>query len=189
MTLDKDLGMSLWLLPPTTYKPLAALTNLTTSSFPTSSNFPNSPSFMPHITLTSSIPAPSTPLLPSLNLDSIALPTVKYGELIHGNTYFKYIYLRVQKSESLVALAKHVRGIALPDAKEFDEELYDPHLSLVYSNEILTEKKIEFVAWKTSMAIGSSQGWSGGRVALVDTRSTNVEDWKIVEQWEFPETT
>jgi hypothetical protein len=88
---------------------------------------------------------------------------------------------------SLLALAKHVRERAIPDAKPFDEGLYDPHISLVYSNEKLTEKRVEYVAWKTSMAIGDSEGWSGGRVALVDTRPSNVEEWKIIEEWSFPE--
>lgn len=75
----------------------------------------------------------------------------------------------------------------MPDGTPFDEGEYDPHMSLVYSNEAATEKRVEYVAWKTSMAIGNSTGWKGGKVALVDTSSTNVEEWKIVEEWSFPE--
>ena len=183
----KDLGLSLWLLPPESFKPSSSLTKLTSSSFPASPNFPQSPPITPHITLTSSIPASSQLLLPSLGLDSLSPPDVEFDELAHGDKYFKFIFLRIKKSKTLVTLAKYVRERLLSDAKPFEEGEYDPHISLVYSNEAATEKRVEFVAWKTSMAIGNSTGWKGGKVALVDTRSTNAEEWKIVEEWSFPE--
>ena len=72
------------------------------------------------------------------------------------------------------------------DAGKFDDAQYDPHISLVYSDLGPTEKRLEYVAWKTSMAIGNSTGWKGGKVALVDT-SSKVGDWKILEEWSFPE--
>lgn len=86
-----------------------------------------------------------------------------------------------------MSLAKYIRQSILLDTKPFDEKLYDPHISLVYSHEKQTEKRIEYVAWKTSLAIGQSSGWTGGRVVLVDTRSSDVNEWKIVEEWSFPE--
>jgi len=184
---SNNLGLSLWLMPPESFKPSSALTKLTSTSFPASPNFPQSPPITPHITLTSSIPATTQLLLPSLNLDSVSPPDVEFGELAHGEKYFKYIFLRIKKTTSLLALAKYVRERLLSDVKAFEEGEYDPHISLVYSNEAATEKRVEYVAWKTSMAIGSSTGWKGGKVALVDTRSTNVGDWKIVEEWSFPE--
>jgi 2',3'-cyclic-nucleotide 3'-phosphodiesterase len=182
----KELGLSLWLIPPEDYKPSSQLSTLTTSSFPASANFPNSPSFTPHITLTSSVPVPSDPLLPLLNLDSLPLPDVQFSELAHGDTYFKKIFLRIKKTDTLVGLAKHVRDTLLPAAPPFNAEIYDPHISLIYSDEEPTEKRVEYVAWKTSMAIGNSQGWKGGKVALVDTRSRNVNDWKVIEEYAFP---
>jgi 2'-5' RNA ligase len=182
-----NLGFSIWLMPPSSYKPTSTLTNLTTSTFPTSANFPQSPSFPTHVTLTGSIPPPPNPILPSLNLELLSPPTIKFGQLGHNDEYFKYIFLQVEKTESLVALAKYIRTYILPDSKPFDENLYDPHISLVYSSEKQTEKRIEYVAWKTSLAIGGSSGWTGGRVALVDTRSPDVNEWKIVEEWSFPE--
>jgi len=95
--------------------------------------------------------------------------------------------MRIKKTMTLLALAKYVRERLLPDARSFEETEYDPHISLVYSNEAPTEKRVEFVAWKTSMAIGNSTGWKGGKVALVDTRSRNAGEWKVVEEWSFPE--
>lgn len=184
---NKDLAMSIWLIPPESYKPAAALNRLTSISFPASANFPNSPGFQPHITLTSSVPKPSAPLLPTLNLDTLPSPEIEFAELAHRDQYFKFIFLRIKKTESLLNLAKHVRDSALPNSAPFDEAKYDPHISLVYSNEPTTEKRVEFVAWKTSMAIGNSPGWKGGKVVLVDTSSEKVQDWKILEEYAFPE--
>jgi hypothetical protein len=186
-TTQNDLGLSLWLIPPDSYKPYAALSRLTSTSFPASPNFPESPGFNPHITLTSSIPPPKSgdSLLPSLPLDRFTPPEIEFGELAHGDAYFKFIFLRIKKSASLVALAKLAREKLTGGT--FDEGKYDPHISLVYSSEESTEKRVEYVAWKTSMAIGSSQGWTGGKVVLVDTTSRNVAEWKVVEEYSFPE--
>jgi 2'-5' RNA ligase len=184
----KDLGPSLWLVPPVSFELASALSKLTTTTFPNSPNFPQSPSFPPHITLTSSIPASSQLLLPSLALESITSPEIEFGELAHGDAYFKFIFLRIKKSATLLSLVKYVREQLLPNANAFDESLYDPHISLVYSKEEPTENRVEYVARKTSMVTGSSAGWTGGKIALVDTRSSNVEEWKVVEEWTFPET-
>jgi 2'-5' RNA ligase len=181
----KALQMSIWLIPPESYKPAAALSRLTSTSFPASANFPGSPGFPPHITLTSNVPKPTDPLLPKLKLETISSPEIEFGELAHGDQYFKFIFLRIKKTPSLLALAKHIRETALPNASPFDEDQYDPHISLVYSNEPATEKRVEFVAWKTSMAIGNSRGWKGGKVVLVDTSSGTVTDWKIIEEYSF----
>ena len=183
----KELGLSLWLMPPESFKPSSALAKLTSASFPASPAFPKSPGFMPHITLTSSIPASSQLLLPSLGLDSMTPPDIEFGELAHGDKYFKFIFLRIKKTMTLMTLAKHVRERLLPDARPFDQGEYDPHISLVYSNEEPTEKRVEYVAWKASMALGNSRGWKGGTVALVDTRPTDAGDWKVVENWTFPD--
>ena len=183
---SKDLGLSLWLLPPDSFIPASDLSRLTTTTFPASPNFPQSPSFTPHITLTSSIPASSQLLFPSLNLERQSSPEIEFGELAHGTTYFKSIFLRIKKTITLLSLAKYVREMLIPDAETFDESMYDPHISLVYSNELPTEKRMEYVAWKTSMAIGNNTRWRGGKVALVDTRSSNPEDWKILEECSFP---
>ena len=183
---QQDLKLSIWLTPPESYNPGAALSRLTSTSFPASANFPGSPGFQPHITLTSRIPKPKEPLLPQLNLNTLEIPEVEYAELAHGDQYFKFIFLRIKKTSSLVQLVKHIRDTVLPNSP-FDESQYDPHISLVYSNEPATEKRVEFVAWKTSMAIGNSHGWKGGKVLLVDTSSQNASEWKVLEEYSFPE--
>jgi 2',3'-cyclic-nucleotide 3'-phosphodiesterase len=177
--------MSIWLIPPDSYKPGTALSRLTSTSFPGSANFPRSPGFPPHITLTSNVPKSSSALLPTLNLDSLATPEVEYTELAHGNEYFKFIFLRIRKTATLLELARHIRERVLPEST-FDENLYDPHISLVYSSEPSTENRVEFVAWKTSMAIANSRGWKGGKVVLVDT-SADVREWKVIEEYSFPD--
>ena len=183
----KDLGLSLWLLPPESFKPSSAVSKLTVKTFPDSPNFCQSPSFIPHITLTSSIPAPAQALLPSLKLDLLTPPEIEFGELAHGDTYFKFIFLRIKKSVTLLSLAKFVRE-QLPYASAFNDYLYDPHISLVYSNQEPTEERVKYVGQRTDAALFGSRGWTGGKVALVDTRSTNVEEWNILEEWTFPET-
>ena len=188
MTIQRnDLGLSLWLIPPGSYASTSNLSKLTTTIFPTSPNFPQSPSFLPHVTLTSFIPVAAQFTLPSLELESLPPPDVQYSELSHSDAYFKFIFLRIKKTASLLALAKHVRDRILPDARAFDEASYDPHISLVYSDEQATEARVKYVTSEMSMAIGNSPGWTGGKVVLVDTTSSNVEEWKIVDEWLFPE--
>lgn len=182
-----DLGLSLWLIPPESYHHASNLSKLTTTTFPTSPNFPQSPSFLPHISLTSFIPIASQFTLSSLELESLPPPDVQYSELAHSDAYFKFVFLRIKKTASLLALAKHVRDRIFPDAKSFDEASYDPHISLVYSDEQATEKRVKYVSSETTLALANSPGWTGGKVALVDTTSSNVEDWKIVDEWLFPE--
>ena len=182
---NKEPGLSLWLIPPESYKPASALSELTTKTFPASPEFPHSPSFTPHITLTSSIPASSQLLLPSLKLESLTPPDIEFGEITHGDRYFKFIFLRIKKTATLLSLAKYVRERLVPNGAPFDDTIYDPHISLVYSHEQATEKRVEYVAWETTTAIGDDKGWKGGRVVLVDTRSHKVEDWKVVEEWSF----
>jgi 2',3'-cyclic-nucleotide 3'-phosphodiesterase len=184
MSSEPALKLSLWLIPPESFKPASALSKLTTTTFPSSANFPSSPGFPPHITLTSRIPQPHSALLPTLNLGGLAAPEIEFSELAHGDNYFKYIFLRIRRSKSLLALVEHVRKGIFP-ADSFDAVSYDPHISLVYSNEAVTEKRVEYVAWKTSMVIGDARGWTGGKILLVDT-SGAVHDWTIVEEYVFP---
>jgi len=187
-TTQNELGLSLWLTPPDSYKPYAALSRLTSTTFPASPNFPQSPGFQPHITLTSSIPPPkpNESILPAA-LDTQLPPEIQFGEIAHGGAYFKFIFLRIKKTESLLALAKWARERFVPGQSVFDEGIYDPHISLVYSGTEATQKRVEYVALQTSMAIGDSRGWTGGRVMLVDTRAPNVGDWKVIEEYSFPE--
>ena len=85
-------------------------------------------------------------------------------------------------------MAKYLREALVQDPSTgFKEELYDPHVSLVYSEEEASEKRVEYVAWKTALAIGDSKGWKGGRIVLVDTSSRDPAEWKVKEQWSFPE--
>jgi 2'-5' RNA ligase len=122
-----------------------------------------------------------------LALSTQTPPEIEFGEITHGDAFFKFIFLRIKKSESLLALASLAREKLVPGANEVDGRIYDPHISLVYSAEEATEERVEYVAWETRMAIGESRGWTGGKVVLVDTRTPNVEDWRIVEEYVFPE--
>jgi 2'-5' RNA ligase len=188
MSSTQDRGLSLWLIPPTSYKPTPSLKKLTSQTFPASPKFPDSPAFQPHITLTSRIPTSSQLLLPSMHLEALQSPDIQFDELSQGKSYFKFIFLRIKKTHSLLALVKQVREFTVPNAEPFAEEVYDPHISLVYSSEEVTEGRLEYVASKTSLAIGESRGWIGGNVALVDTRSDDLKQWKVLEEWSFPET-
>lgn len=185
-TPSDDFGMSLWLLPPESYAPNTSLSRLTLTTFPQSPNFPGSPPFQPHITLCSRLPPSPTPLLPSLALSDLPSPDIHFDSLAHGTEYFKFIFLRIKKTASLLALARYLRETLFPGG-EFKEEEFDPHVSLVYADLEVSEKRVEYVAWKTAVAVGESQGWKGGRVVLVDTRSKVPGEWEVKEQWSFPE--
>ncbi|KAK9238475.1 2',3'-cyclic-nucleotide 3'-phosphodiesterase [Lipomyces kononenkoae] len=192
-------GLSLWLSPPPSspiYKALESLIGqLSDDLFPPSSK---APKFSPHITLTSDIPVDVDPDAVVRSVSSLASPRLQIdiGNVAYGPAYFKKIYLRIAKTPDLIQLAGESRRIhvylstndnksadkAEAMAREWQSSEYDPHLSLVYSDEwpITDNKKIDIQARLESLfdQVGTSS-WVGGRISLVKTLGP-VETWQVL---------
>jgi len=131
-------GSSLWLLPPPSH-PLSAI--LPTLIAQTSEHFHSPRRFLPHVTLTSEIPASAYGSDPQAWLDALELPClgsveVRFEQLGSENVFVRKLYIKCAKSEGLKQLAKHcrqkVQGYGEDDqARAWVDERYNPHLSLL----------------------------------------------------------
>lgn len=129
-----DPGLSLWLIPPEgshIYNTLArAINELVPSEIQPSDAAPKSE---PHLTLASRIPRQSITSDPQTWLDEIDLPAistveVRFHELATGDMYFKKLFIRCKRSDSLLQLASSFRAFS---SATVDEAQYDPHVSLL----------------------------------------------------------
>lgn len=128
-----DPGLSLWLIPPENSDIYNALKNAIDHQVPHAPGIQDAPRFEPHITLTSRIPKASVGTDPQkwldeLNLPSVSAVEVKFQELASGETFFKKLFIRCERSESLLRLVSSCRGSS---SAKTDEAQYDPHVSLL----------------------------------------------------------
>lgn len=135
-------GSSLWLLPPSTSPLHKTLTTLITHTLP--SLLPSeSPSFAPHLTLTSNIPpsvySPPTSS-PQAWLNSLPLPSassvrVRFTALRTHDVFFRRCFLEVAKGNGVEELARVARlwGVEGGDADKVEGWLrgFGPHVSLM----------------------------------------------------------
>ena len=163
---------SLWLLPPAQSTVDASLRCAIKSL---------GCSFAPHVTLASKIPL-------SLPIDDIRSSLVTYlaehrspevhiNALDTGAEFYKRIFLRCQKSASLVSLARFSVTTFVDkniDVAEWVKQ-YDPHISLIYAEKDACNDQ-ELID-RLVPATFIDQSWKGGRIQLVDT-SGSLSDWK-----------
>ena len=129
-----DPGLSLWLVPPEDSHVYNALNKAITEIVPHEAGASDSaPRFEPHLTLASRIPRQSITSDPQQWLEEIDLPTiseveVRWHELAVGDAYFKKLFIRCQRSSSLLQLASSCRVFS---SAESGEAQYDPHVSLL----------------------------------------------------------
>lgn len=128
-----DPGFSLWLVPPEgsdIYNALAkAIVNIVP---PILGSSDSAVRFEPHLTLASRIPKESI-TNPQKWLDGIELPPVaaaevQFQELAVGDAFFKKLFIRCKRAESLLRLASSCR---LYSSAKVDEAQYDPHVSIL----------------------------------------------------------
>ena len=142
------LGGSLWLVPDPEsdcFKQLSQQINSLATSNEWGVNV--APQFNPHMTITSSItdhflsPAKTKVTFPGysyLHLDELKLPypEVKAKEIVFGEEYYKRIFIRLERTESLLSLVKLLRsqfvGESEDDLNTFMDS-FDPHVSLAYA--------------------------------------------------------
>jgi len=182
-------GSSLWLLPPQSH-PLNS--KLPTLIDRTSSHFGSAHRFLPHITLTSEISASAHSPDPQAWLDALEIPlndtiAVKFHHLASEDVFFRKLYVKCEKGEGLRKLAalsrREVEGFEEEVAAKWAAETYNPHLSLLYHDNLPVNARGLDEVEKLAQSVGvdvtgqsDSGGWTGGRLVLVPTD-------KPVDQW------
>lgn len=198
-------GSSLWLVPPSGSKIEDVLSTLITKTIP--AQFPEletTPDFPPHLTLTSDVPESITENEPqewlnNLSLSTDDIPSVSFQSLDVGQQFFRKLTLSVPKAP-LQDLAARVRAVAVEKgdeaaAKQWVEETYAPHVSLLYADIEIDESKRRRVLQEVADAgirlanegfLGASKakghdGWNHGRIVLVPTWK-ELKDWTVVAE-------
>lgn len=129
-----DPGLSLWLIPPEGSDIYNALTKAIAHTVPPLLALSDlAPQFEPHLTLASRIPRQSIAGDPQKWLDELDLPSisaadVQFQELAVGSAFFKRLFIRCKRAESLLKLASSCRAYS---SAKIDEALYDPHVSVL----------------------------------------------------------
>lgn len=198
-------GSSLWLIPPSDSEIQGVLSALITTTIP--AQFPEleaTQDFPPHLTLTSNVPESVTQNEPQTWLDNLPIsledsPSVSFQSLDIGQHFFKKLTLSVPKVP-LQNLAATVRAAAVENgdeaaAKRWVDEMYAPHVSLLYADIEIDETKRRRVLQDVADAgirlanegfLGASKvkgydGWNHGRIVLVPTWK-ELKDWTIVAE-------
>lgn len=150
-------------------------------------------SFAPHVTVVSKIPL-STPiediqssLLTYFN--NHHLPDVHIKTLNTGPEFFKRIFLRCEKTDSLVLLARFSKETFVgDDDKDINTWVneYDPHVSLIYAEE--KDCNDQELIGRIDISTLVDKTWQGGKIQLVDT-SEKLSEWKIVLDFDIPNST
>lgn len=193
-------GASLWLLPPSSDSITKTLTTIIEEDVPKLLD-EGAPSFEPHITLTSdvdltNIHRPQQWLQDLISQHNSASPkpiAVEFQQIGTAQRFTKKVYIQCQKEgekhSSLRALAAICRQSSSlcgdkMEAERWVREAWDPHVSLLYSAIEVSDKDLQEVARIVNdkgVSIGEhaqTDGWSGGRVWLVDT-SKPIKDWTM----------
>ncbi|MCJ1394283.1 2',3'-cyclic nucleotide 3'-phosphodiesterase [Xylographa bjoerkii] len=182
------MALSLWLTPPPE-SPIYVHISQLISELPTADpSLKSSPAFLPHITIVSGLSQANISRLTLLNLPRDLAVSIK--SLSFGDAYFKKIYFSMERSHTLIELAKEARvklkNMSEDEARRAVETEYDPHASLVYNDVGLSgaikeavrravTEKAEQWAYNT----WEGAGWKGGQLLLVRTEGPVVQ-WKVL---------
>ncbi|KAF1996837.1 2',3'-cyclic-nucleotide 3'-phosphodiesteras-like protein [Amniculicola lignicola CBS 123094] len=191
-------GSSLWLVPLTTSPLDSFLTHLISQ---TALFFSSPHTFLPHITLTSDIDPAVYGSDPQTWLENLSFPSgenvrIKLQQMESESTFFKKLYLAVEKSNGLKDVAQVARQTvdgygSVEEAKGWVEESYRPHLSLLYHDipqvsqeDIADISKILDDVGVGLKGEGELGGWQGGKVVLVPTDKA-IKDWNPIAEREL----
>ena len=145
-------------------------------------------SFAPHVTLISKIPLSTSieEIRSSLvsYLSTHDLPNVRTLSLETGSEFFKRIFLRCEKTSSLVALARFAKETFLTGDNDINRWVneYDPHISLIYAEKEACDD--EQLIPRLDLPALIDQQWTGGLIQLVDT-TEQLSIWKTVLQFDI----
>ena len=117
-----------------------------------------------------------------------SLPDVHINTLDTGSEFFKRIFLRCQKSDSLISLARFSKQTFVNDDKDIDTWVneYDPHISIIYAEE--KDCNDQELINRIDISTLINKAWQGGRIQLVDT-SEKLSEWKTVLEFDIPNST
>lgn len=173
------MGYSLWLVPANDSVLCQKLTSIIESM---------NCSFVPHVTLTTKIPLSKSIDDIRLSLlsyfDENGLPVVQINQVDTDSQFFKRIFLRCEKTVSLLSLAQFSTENFVEQSFNYDQwlEMYDPHISLIYARpeDCDDEKLISRIDQSTLIG----QQFVGGQIQLVDT-TDELSKWKTVLQFDI----
>ena len=191
-----SLGGSLWLVPDpqsSAYHALKSKIDELSNDHVWGQNV--SLPFTPHMTITSSITAQflssskhkiEFPGYGYLHLSevSIPVPEIKVKEIVLGDVFFKRIFIRLERTESLLQLVRTLRSqfVGESDAHLDDfMENFDPHISLAYAEGFATTNLEELTLSLTTFA-KTLDLTSFQYIVLMDCRSTNINR-NTVSSW------
>lgn len=206
------LAIALWLCPKQSSQIYETLNSLIIGINPL---FEDAPRFEPHITITSQLSINSmSDVNTVLNSCVAALAggpemdielTFNSLKINHKNSYFKKIYLSLLKTKNLASLATIIRElyVEFPNlqnqaeakyaAQDWCNDIFDPHLSLVYTNLthfdnalIRTIKtRVEDLLNTDTLSLEDDElleynvGWTNGALKIVRCEGP-VEEWQVL---------
>ncbi|MCJ1295521.1 2',3'-cyclic nucleotide 3'-phosphodiesterase [Xylographa carneopallida] len=183
------MAFSLWLTPPPGSPMYAHLSQFMCELPKADPSLSASPAFLPHITVVSGLPQPSTSSLSRLKLP--AGLTISFNSLSFGSAYFKKIHFSIERSHTSIELAKEARvnlqSMWKGEAERAVELEYDPHASLIYSDVGLNDpikevarQTVKLELEKSGHTTSEGLGWRGGQLLLVKTEGP-VDQWKVLK--------
>ena len=126
--------------------------------------------FYPHLTLFGRVSVDKNPIISFLKKKSIQyLPiTVSVLKVEVGDTYWKSLYLQLDKNPSLIKLQDDICSQLISN-RDYE---FDPHVSLAYRELDIQNFEMNKLSFPESITFSS--------VALVET-SDNISEWKVSE--------
>ncbi|MCJ1399259.1 2',3'-cyclic nucleotide 3'-phosphodiesterase [Xylographa trunciseda] len=181
--------LSLWLTPPPESPIYAHISQLITELPKADPSLEVSPAFLPHITILTGLAQANMSLLTLLKVPRELAVSIE--SLSFGGAYFKKIYFSMERSDTLIELAKEARmklkNMSEDEAQRAVESEYDPHASLVYNDVKLNDtikEAVRHAVEKNADELGyntwEGSGWTGGQLLLVRTEGPVVQ-WEVLK--------
>ncbi len=165
-------GYSIWLIPKGQVQ-----SNLNSIIQQISSHFSSS-IFDPHLTLLGQIEDDHENILSAFQkLGRSCSPlTLQIESIAYEDVYFRSLYFKIGQSPQLLALNREARAIF----KRKSEALFSPHISLLYSFALESEKQ----AVLDQLRIPHSLNIPIASMELMRTEG-EVQDWELIERIEI----
>ncbi|OGC47694.1 hypothetical protein A2886_02875 [candidate division WWE3 bacterium RIFCSPHIGHO2_01_FULL_42_13] len=137
----------------------------------------NSPNFEPHITLLNNVFSDLETVKQKAKLLASKLKPIliSLGEVSFGANYFQSVFIRVKATAELMDLYTLAKEIYLAD-----DNVFMPHMSLIYGNQTMEERK------RITSAIELPKDISFEASKLVIVPGTeNPDDWIHIEEFDI----
>ena len=162
---------SVWLVPEEDSEEMRELDNLISSY----AEDYGTPDFMPHVTLVGGVEKNLKMIEEKVDslTEDVEPIQVSFNSTHFSTTRHQCIYILVEPTEKLLKLREKLR-----EDLEMPENMYVPHLSLVYSDMELSERGNIH-----SSLDDLPEGFKADRVMIFDTSTQDEEDWECVQEF------